>query len=141
MEQKDWIILAVVCGVIAMVYMQQQKPALVFPPVKQENFTEPNDIYKDMYEKGSEWLSGYMLPTKKEKFSQPDLETQLFLLHARIFSMENPKYGKRVGEWIRSMVTDKPQPGVFSIHPEQLEIADENNRKYIMSFRNAGFRN
>ena len=137
MGQQNWIILVVICGIIAMLYMQQQKPVVK----KQENYTNSNEMLTDMYMKGSDWMKTYLSPTKQENFSQPDLETQLFLLHARIFRMQNPKYEKRVGEWIRSMITDKPKQGVFSIHPEQLAIADDNDRKYMKSFRAAGFRN
>jgi hypothetical protein len=71
MKQNDWIILAIVCGIIAIIYyMQQQKPKRA---IKQENFTEQNSdkILTDMYTKGSEWLSGYLSPpAKKENFSQ-----------------------------------------------------------------------
>lgn len=76
---------------------------------------------------------------KKESFTQGDSKK----LHAHIQKvMPNPhhfltwafvllpsKYGRtkevlRAQEWVRSMITDKPKKGVFSIHPNSMRRFD-----------------
>jgi len=76
-KNNNWLMLAVVCGIIAYAYMQRKKPALVFP-----------------------------LPSFKESFGdvKSDPEAQLAILHARIFGLKNPRYSKAIGELVRSQI-------------------------------------
>ena len=79
-------------------------------------------------------------PVKQENFTQGDPNIQGFISSAMIYMTQNPKFEGNMRNWIMSMVTDKPRPGVFSISREQLGIWESNHREFTNNFRAAGFR-